>query len=147
MGRKILLVLGNPNDGSLGRSIADTYLEEAQGQDCEIRSCFLYDLSFDLVLHKAYWEKQEWEPDLQRAADDVLWADHLVFVYPIWHGHVPAILKGFCDRLFLPNFAFTYGGGGLLKGKTAHLIVTSGGPKIYYTWLTMRGHLHTFRIN
>ena len=68
---------------------------------------------------------------------DILAADHLVLVYPNWWGTYPALLKGFIDRVFLPNFAFKYSADSplpakLLKGKTARLIVTMDTPKWYY---------------
>ena len=55
---------------------------------------------------------------------DILWADHLVFVYPNWWSTVPALLKGLIDRMFVPGFAFKYRENSpfwdkLLKGKTA----------------------------
>jgi putative NADPH-quinone reductase len=69
-----------------------------------------------------------------------------VFVYPNWWSTYPALLKGFIDRVFLPNFAFKYHEKGpfwdkLLKGKTAQLIVTMDTPSWYY-WLINRrpGH-------
>ena len=61
-------------------------------------------------------------------------ADKLIFIYPVWWSGLPAILKGFIDRIFVSGFAFKYVKGvpvGLLK-KKAVVIQTSGGPRIYY---------------
>ena len=83
------------------------------------------------------------EPDLDKAKADISWADHLVFVYPVWWAAVPAILKGFIDRVFTPGFAFKSDPKGgfankLLKGKTGRLIVTMDYPKWYYKWFLKR---------
>jgi putative NADPH-quinone reductase len=51
---------------------------------------------------------QPLEADLLAAQEAILWAEHLVFAYPIWWGGAPALLKGFVDRAFLPGFAFKY---------------------------------------
>lgn len=63
------------------------------------------------------------------AWEKIKWADHLGWVYPVWWGGLPAITKGFIDRLFLPGFAFQYRQNSifwdkLLKGRTAHIITT-----------------------
>jgi putative NADPH-quinone reductase len=64
-------------------------------------------------------------------------ADHLVWIHPVWWGGLPAITKGFIDRLFLPGMAFQYRENSvwwdkLLKGKTAHIITTLDQPGWYY---------------
>ncbi|MCU0240258.1 MAG: NAD(P)H-dependent oxidoreductase [Pyrinomonadaceae bacterium] len=69
-----------------------------------------------------------------------MWAEHLVFVYPIWWGNLPALVKGFVDRVFLPGFAFKYRPNSpwwdqFLKGKTARLITTSDAPNFYFNWI------------
>ncbi len=58
-------------------------------------------------------------------------------VHPVWWGGLPALTKGFIDRLFLPGFAFKYRENSsfwdkLLKGKTAHIINTLDQPGWYY---------------
>jgi len=66
--------------------------------------------------------------------------------YPTWWGTLPALLKGFIDRIFLPGFAFKYRKGSvrwdrLLTGKSARLIVTMDSPPWYYRWIShMPGH-------
>jgi putative NADPH-quinone reductase len=83
----------------------------------------------------------ELEPDLQNAQEKIKWADHLVWVHPVWWGSLPALLKGFIDRVFLPGFAFKYRENSvmwdrLLSGKTAHIITTMDSPVWYYKLFT-----------
>jgi NAD(P)H dehydrogenase (quinone) len=106
----------------------------------------LIDLKFNPILIYGYRVVSELELDLVKIQQDILQADHLVFVYPNWWPTFPALLKGFIDRVFLPNFAFKYHEKGplwdkLLKGKTARLIVTMDTPKWYY-WLINRNVGH-----
>lgn len=61
----------------------------------------------------------------------------LIFIYPTWHYGVPAILKGFIDRVFTPGFAFKYENGmpqGLLN-KKGLIFTTTGGPSFVYNFL------------
>ena len=101
---------------------------------------------FDPVLHDGYRKEQALEPDLLKAQEEIAWAEHLVFVYPTWWGAMPALLKGFIDRVFLPGFAFSYRKNSqlwdrLLAGRSAHLLVTMDTPPWYYRWVfRMPGH-------
>src|SRR3546814_9849412 len=58
------------------------------------------------------------------------WADHLVILYPLWLGDVPALLKGFLEQILRPGFAIDEGSTGmsakLLTGRSARIIVTMG---------------------
>ena len=62
---------------------------------------------------------------------------------------MPAILKGFIDKVFVARYAFKYVNGrpvGLLKGKTATIFVTSGGPKAFYTFFRAPKRVMQFGI-
>ena len=133
----ILLINGNPKTKSYGKRLTDTYESAAKEAGAEIRRIDLNKLKFDPILWEGYDEIQELEPDLKKAQEDILWSEHIVIVFPTWWASLPAILKGFIDRTFLPGFAFNYVKGKLLpkqhlKGRTAHLIITMGGPSILY---------------
>ncbi len=135
--KNILLILAHPDKNSTSARLIDVYAQEAQRIGHTTRIIRLGDLSFDLNLSKGYKEVQGLEPDLKKSQEDILWADHLVFAFPIWWYIFPAILKGFIDRVFLPGFAFKYKekspmSDKLLKGKTADIICTSGAPKVFY---------------
>jgi putative NADPH-quinone reductase len=134
--KRTLLILGHPDTNSLCGALADAYQKGAVEGGGELRRINLGELSFDPILHKGYHEIQELEPALKKAQDDILWAEHLVLVYPVWWGLYPALLKGFLDRTLLPGFAFKYKENSpwwnkLLKGRSARLITTMDAPYLY----------------
>ncbi|SDU13956.1 NAD(P)H-dependent oxidoreductase [Halopseudomonas salegens] len=138
--RRILLVVGHPSAQSYGSALAEAYAEEAIRSGHQVRWLRLDQLAFDPLLHDGYRSEQVLEPDLQAAQDWMLWADHLVFVYPVWWGSTPALMKGFLDRTFLPGFAFRYVADKqfpqqLLKGRSAHLLITMDTPPWYFRWV------------
>src|SRR5690606_24462588 len=105
----------------------------------EVKEIIIADLNFNPNLQFGYQKRTELEPDLLNAWEKIKWADHLVWIHPVWWGGLPANMKGFIDRLFLPGFAFQYRENSmfwdkLLKGKTAHIITTLDQPSWYY-WL------------
>ena len=66
------------------------------------------------------------------------WANHWVFFFPLRHGTMPALLKGFLEHIFRPGFAMEYTPGGLpkrlLAGRSARIVVTMGMPALMYRW-------------
>ena len=109
MAQRILVILGHPSESSLCAGLAQSYIEGARAAGAEVRLLALGALTFDPLLHAGYRGEQALEPDLQAAQAQITWAEHLVWVYPTWWGAMPALLKGFIDRVFLPGFAFNPG--------------------------------------
>ncbi|MGE9311833.1 NAD(P)H-dependent oxidoreductase [Niabella sp. CJ426] len=137
MSKKVLIINGHPNKESLCFALAGAYKEGAVRSGAEVRELIIADLQFNPNLQYGYRKRIDWEPDLVAAWESIQWADHLVWVHPVWWGGLPAITKGFIDRVFLPGYAFKYREGSvwwdkLLKGKTAHIITTLDQPGIYY---------------
>ncbi len=121
---------------SFGGALAQAYIKGAKSAGADVREIYLGELDFDPILHKGYKEIQELEPGLIKAREDIKWAEHIVFVYPTWWGTMPALLKGFFDRVFLSGFAFKFTGKysweKLLKGRSARLLVTMDAPPLFY---------------
>ncbi|MDP1589312.1 MAG: NAD(P)H-dependent oxidoreductase [Prosthecobacter sp.] len=92
---------------------------------------------------------QELEPCLRHSQQEILWAEHLVIVYPVWWGAMPALLKGWLDRVLLPGFAFAEredgGWDGLLDGRSATLIVTMDTPVWVFRWILRSPSLQSLR--
>ena len=95
MPKKILMILGQPQRHSYGGALMQAYSEGARAAGAEVKELFLGDLKFDPLATTSLAHLSELEPDLALAQEAIKWADHLVFVYPIWWGTIPALLKGF----------------------------------------------------
>ena len=144
--KNILIVNGHPDKESFCFALAESYKMGAYKTNTNVKLIHLIDLKFNPILTYGYRKISELEPDLVQMQQDILCADHLVFVYPNWWSTVPALLKGLIDRIFVPGFAFKYKENSpfwdkLLKGKTARLIVTMDTPKWYY-WLINKNSGH-----
>jgi putative NADPH-quinone reductase len=144
--KKIAILLGHPSPDSYCASLAHTYATAAQAQGHSLRWIDLSSMQFDPVLRAGYRQAQPLETDLKLAQETLQWAEHWVFIYPIWWGSMPALLKGFFDRVLNPGFAFAYRQNSvfwdkLMAGRSAQLIVTLDTPAWYFRWVyRMPGH-------
>ena len=133
-GKRILLIVGSPKRKSFCHLLAECYAQGARSKDHVVRELKLGELAFDPILHEGYEQSQVLEPDLLEAQRQIHWAEHLVFVYPVWWGGLPALLQGVFDRALQPGFAFRYRGTPdkawepLLGGRSADLLVCHDQP-------------------
>ncbi|HCF58690.1 MAG TPA: flavodoxin family protein [Myxococcales bacterium] len=129
---KALIVYAHPNPKSFCKAIADRARDELERLGHQVRLHDLYAQGWNPVLGPDDFEalfKGAVSEDVAREQSDVLWADLLVFVYPIWWYERPAIVKGWFDRVFSAGFAYqatTQGLQGLLGGRRALVLTTSG---------------------
>lgn len=143
--RKIVILLGHPDKTeTLSGQLALLYETAAKKAGHEVRRWNISDMHFDPVLHKGYKVIQDLEPDLLKFQEDIRWSDHFVLFYPVWWSAMPALLKGFFDRIWLPAFAYNMrktkqgtpamGWRKRLKGKTARVVAVSGSHP-FFIWL------------
>lgn len=135
--KKVLIINGHPNAESFNFAIAESYKNGAIASGSQVEIITIANLNFNPNLQFGYQKRTELEPDLLDSWEKIKRADHLVWIHPVWWGGLPAITKGFIDRLFLPGMAFQYRENSvwwdkLLKGKTAHIITTLDQPGWYY---------------
>lgn len=137
MEKNILLILGHPSENSFCNALLDAYKTGAESAGAKTKTLYISRLKFDVNLADGYktGEAMQLEQDLADSQELIQWADHVVMAYPNWWGFMPAITKGFIDRIFLPGFAFKNHSGKifpekLLKGKSMRLLVTMDTP----TW-------------
>jgi len=128
--KKIVVINGHPDSESFNTAIAQSYIQAAEKAGSEVRYIALGTLDFDPNLSFGYRKRKNLEPDLQQAWSTIQWSSHQVWIHPLWWLGMPAVMKGFIDRLFLPGLAFSRdksgNSKGLLTGKTARIIHTAG---------------------
>lgn len=137
--KKILIINGHPNKESFNYALADSYERGALQSNAKISKIEIGKLSFNPNLEFGYQKRIPLEPDLLKALEKIKSAEHIVWFFPMWWYGYPAIMKGFIDRVFLPNIAFRYTEKPfpekLFKGKTGRIIVTADTPKWYNKWV------------
>ena len=146
MGRRIVIILGHPDTrpGRFCHALAAEYARAASGEGHEVRTIDVARLEFPLLRSAKAWEKDAPVAAIRGAQETIAWADHLVIVFPLWLGDMPALLKGFFEQALRPGFAIGKATPGklwtkLLKGRSARIIVTMGMPAFFYS-LYYRAH-------
>ncbi|MFT3920087.1 NAD(P)H-dependent oxidoreductase [Cloacibacterium sp.] len=140
---KHLIIYAHPNNGSLNHHLLQTVVESLQSKNHEIEIRDLYQINFSPTLSFDDMKGQRMgnvADDVKQEQDFISWAEHIIFIYPIWWTGMPAIMKGFIDRVFSYSFAYRYDQGvqkGLLVGKQATIINTHGKSKAEYESIGM----------
>jgi putative NADPH-quinone reductase len=145
--QNILIINAHPDEKSLCNALANQYYKGAISANANVKLLNLRSLSFSPILKFGYRQRTELEPDLQLAREFLEWANLIVIVYPVWWASIPALLKGFFDRLFLPGITYQPIPTSpfpirLLKGKTARLIITMDAP-LWYDYIYYRNSATT----
>ena len=107
---KALVVYCHPRESSFTAAVRDLVVEKLSAKGADLRLVDLYARGFDPILsateHEGYLECPENCAPVQTDVEDVQWCDTLIFIYPTWWYGLPAVLKGWLDRVFLPDVAF-----------------------------------------
>jgi putative NADPH-quinone reductase len=140
MARRIAVIQGHPDPEAhhLLHALANSYAEGASSAGHEVRRLEVAKFEFLLLRTQSEFETGGLPPGLVQAGEDLRWAQHWVFLFPLWHGTMPALLKGFLEHIFRPGFAMEYKKNGfpkrLLAGRSARIVVTMGMPVLLYRW-------------
>ena len=107
---RALVVYCHPKDGSFTAAVRDCVMHKLGQAGAEVRLADLYAQGFQPVLSDGEWAGYlDWPGNcagVQGAVDDLKWCDTLIFVYPTWWYGMPAMLKGWLDRVMVPQVAF-----------------------------------------
>jgi NAD(P)H dehydrogenase (quinone) len=158
----VLIVFAHPEPRSLNAALRDVAVEELQAQDHTVQVSDLYAMNWKSQVDRADFPDLDADARLKAAAasdaafkaltltedvkaeqEKLLWADVLILQFPLWWFTMPAILKGWVDRVYTSGFAHGVGehsethwgdryGEGRLAGKRAMLMVTTGGWESHY---------------
>ncbi|WP_454632568.1 NAD(P)H-dependent oxidoreductase [Bradyrhizobium cenepequi] len=132
---KHLIVVAHPSETSFTMALTRSYAAELEKLGHRQRTYDLYRAGFDPIL-----TAEELLPasvdhpapaHVVKAQDDIRAADVVTVIYPLWWMSMPAMMKGYIDRVFARGFAYDSRNGvvhGLLSGKKAVLITISGAP-------------------
>jgi putative NADPH-quinone reductase len=136
---KIAIIVGNPVRDSYSEALGKAYLRGASSGGHQAQLFMLARMNFDAILREGYRREQPLEPDLAAARAAFAACDHVVFVFPLWCGDMPAIMKGFIERMLQPDLLAVQKSGGkaswkMFKGKSARVIMTMGMPGWFYRW-------------
>ena len=140
----ILIIDGHPDSdrNHFIHAAADAYAEGAAAAH-DVQRIDVAELDFPLIRSEADWKEGAVPMAVAEAQEALRWAEHVVILYPLWLGDVPALLKGFLEQVARPEFAFRYTDRGfpqqLLKGRSARVVVSMGMPAPLYS-LIYRAH-------
>jgi len=154
MGKRILIVQGHPDRAHehLCHALADAYADGARAAGHSVETVETALLAFPLLSDPAEWQDGAVPAALLPAQEAIARAQHLVLVYPLWLGDMPARLKGFLEQVLRPGFAIAREHGnplrsGLLAGRSARIVVTMGMPAPFYRWFYRAHGLQLLRRN
>ena len=147
----IALIDGHP-DADRGRfvhALADAYASGAASAGHPLRRIELATLDFPLLRSSIDWREQAPCATIAQAQETIRWAEHIVFLYPLWLGYMPALLKAFLEQVARPGFALEEGGmpKPLLGGRSARLVVTMGMPSFFYRFYYGAHSVRSFERN
>jgi NAD(P)H dehydrogenase (quinone) len=159
----VLLVFAHPESRSLNGALRDVAVQELEAQGHAVRVSDLYSMGWKASVDRAdfpqlspdarlkvpkashgAFDANALTDDVKAEIEKMLWADVLILQFPLWWFTMPAILKGWVDRVFAYGFAYGVGehndkhygdryGEGTLAGKRAMVITTAGGWAEHYS--------------
>ena len=138
MNKRVLVINGHPDSSPdrLCAALCESYAAACEKSGSSVRRINVGSLDFPLIRSADEFTADVKSPSIRDAQTDFLWAEHIVFVYPLWLGSQPALLKGFLEQVLRYGFALSAPGSGMIKGllegRTAHIMVTMGMPRLFY---------------
>lgn len=150
--RRILILQGHPDPlpSRLCVALADAYAEGAELAGHQVTRLTVAELDLPARMTPEEFQNGAVPPTVALIQQALREAEHWVVVYPLWLGDMPALLKGFFEQVLRPGFAFREGAGlstGLLKGRSARIVVTMGMPGfVFRTWF-LSASLRALRWN
>jgi putative NADPH-quinone reductase len=139
--KHILIIDGHPDAKAdhYVHALSSAYRDGARSGGHQVRGIVVSELWFPLLRTGEDFKSGIPPETVRKAQDWLAWADHIVILFPLWLGSMPALLKGFFEQVLRPGFAFATTRGHffrrkLLAGKSARIIVTMGMPAWFYRW-------------
>ncbi|MHA4867350.1 NAD(P)H-dependent oxidoreductase [Duganella sp. PWIR1] len=140
----ILIVYAHPAPDSLNGALKDYAVRHLQAAGHEVRVSDLYAMEWKATLEASEIpERVHHRADVLAEQEKLRWADTVIFQFPLWWFSMPAIMKGWVERVYTYGFGYGVGehsdvrwgdryGEGTLAGKRTMLVVTAGGWESHY---------------
>lgn len=138
MTRHLLIIDGHPDPapGRFVHALAAAYAEGAKAAGHAVQRLTLAEMDIPILSTREDFEGEFVPPQIAGAQEAIRACDHIALFYPLWLGDMPALLKAFLEQVMRPGFAFEASRTGLprklLKGRSAHVVVTMGMPAFFY---------------
>jgi putative NADPH-quinone reductase len=141
---KVMVVIGHPQRNTFCEALGKAYADGARSGGHEVRLFILPDMTFDRNLRDGYPGALALVPEVGVAFGRLAARDHVVIVFPLWCGDMPALLKGFIERILQPDLIARQGSNNemnwhIFHDKSARIVMTMGMPVSIYRWW-YRGH-------
>lgn len=150
---RILIVRGHPDPqkGHFADALVEAYGRGAGEGGHEVVTLDVARLDIAFLRSDAQWRVPPASEDMRKAQDRITWAEHLVFIYPLWLGDMPALLKAFLEQVSCNGAVMSLDEKGHwkqgLKGKSARIFVTMGMPALAYRLFFLSHSLKSFERN
>ena len=136
---KIMILVGHPQHSTFCEAIGRAYKKGTLATGHQAQSFILSEMDFDPILRAGFRKEQPLEPDLRAAYEFLASCDHLVLIFPLWCGDMPALLKGFIERILQPDLIArqdteTAMNWHISANKSARIVMTMGMPISIYRW-------------
>lgn len=134
---KVLVVYCHPVPESFGAALRDAAMETLAAAGRELRLIDLYAENFNPVMcceeRRSYNDRAPADPALLPHIEAIRWAEVILFVYPTWWYGLPAMLKGWLDRVWATDIAFSLSPSGGIVPRMTHIrkigiVTTCGAP-------------------
>lgn len=139
MTKRVLLIQGHPDKSAphLCHALASSYNTGAQHAGHTVRHVNVAEFDFPVLRSQKDFESGAVPISLKPVQEDIMWAQHIVFIFPLWAGDMPALLKAFMEQIYRPSFtgaSANHFAEKRLKGRSARVVVTMGMPALIYRW-------------
>ncbi len=138
MPKTVAIIQGHPDPagGHLCHALADAYAEGAIAAGHGVSRIDVAQIDFPMLHRQEEFASGTLPQSLVPARDAIVAAEHIVLIFPLWLGTMPAIVKAFLEQVMRPGVAFAYQAKGLpkklLTGRSARIVVTMGMPAPAY---------------
>jgi putative NADPH-quinone reductase len=138
--KRILIINGHHRKDSFNTALASAYAKGALSSKAEVKHINMFETECNFI--DSHLESNDAE--IKNAQEAISWAEHIVWIYPIWWYAMPSKLKSFFEAVFVGGFAFKYHKTAkgqapkwdkLLAGKTSRIIATMDAPTWYFKYI------------